>query len=390
MCLGLVTLGVTASRGQETGQSELIAEDVSVAEGEVVAPAGEGLVEIQIGNDGGVVAGPPDGANVELLGEDVFFRSDDGRIVEKIIRNDGRIERIHRAAPRLAAAQFRVAAGPPIDPATRETLDKVIAGLKEEAKRLQDSGKAEEAEQKLQSIRAIEHLLSAPRRAGLFIQRPGASDGPAAEEIKKLHERIDELRAQAGRQPQDGEAHAKIQKEMAELHRKLAEIHHGAVFGGMMPGGRPGMPGQPMMPGPAGMPGQPGMPVPPGGVAGGGFAFTAPGQYFGFQQGEGPAEVAALIQKSAALTQAAAQLQQAGLEEQARDLRKQAETLQAAANKIRARAQTAFGGGPGGFGAFAGGPPAELQKTIRELQEQIQQLRKEVGELRELLQHRRL
>ena len=375
MCLGLVTLGMTASRGQEAGQSELIAEGNSVAEGEAV-PAGEGLVEIQIGSDDGIVAGAADGANVELLGQDVIFRSDDGRIVET-----------RPASPRRAAANLRIAAGPPIDPATRETLDRIIAGLKEEAKRLQDSGKAEEAQQKLQSIRAIEQLLNAPRRAGLFIQRPGTIDGPAAEEIKKLHERIDALRAQAGRQPQDAEAHAKIQKEMAELHRKLAELHHGAVFGGMMPGSRPGMPGQPGMLAPASMPGQPGMAVPPGVPAGaytaGGFGGMAPGQSFGIQfyQGGVLAEAAALTQKIGALMQAATQLQQAGLEDQARDLKTQAAKLQVAANKIRAEARPAFGGG-----GFAGGPPGDLLKTIHELQEQIQQLRKEVGELRELLQ----
>jgi hypothetical protein len=375
MCLGLATLGVTALRGQETGQSDLIAGDAPVAEGAPV-PAGEGLVEIEIRNEGDIVAGAADGANVELLGEDVIYRADDGRVVETI----------RRAAPRLAAANVRVTAGPPIDPATRETLDKIIAGLKEEAKRLQDSGKAEEAQQKLQSIRAIEQLLNSPRRARFVVQRPGIPDGPAAEEIKKLHERIDELRTQAGRQPQDPEAHAKVQKEMAELHRKLAELHHGAVFGGMMPGGRPGMPGQPGMPGPAGMPGQPGMPVHPGGYTVGGFGGAAPGQYFGiqFQQGGIPVEAAALSQKSAALMQAAAQLQQAGLEDQARDLKTQAAKLQVAANKIRAEARPAFGGG-----GFAGGPPGDLLKTIHELQEQIQQLRKDVGELRELLQRQR-
>ncbi len=373
MCLGLVTLGVTALRGQEAGESNLIAEGNAVAEGAPVI-AGEGLVEIEIGNDGGIVAGAADAANVELLGEDVILRSDDGRVVN----------RIRRVEPRLAAAQFRVTGGPAIDPATRETLDKIIAGLKDEMKRLQDSGKNDEAEQKLQSIRAIEQILNAPRRGALVnVRQRAIPDGPAAEEIKKLHERIDSLRAQAGNQQQDAEAHAKIQKEMAELHRKLAELHHGGVFGGMMPGGRPGMPGQPMMAGPAGMPGQPGMPVPPGGIAAGGIAQMAPGKFFGFQQGGFPAEAQALTQKSAALMQAAAQLQQAGLEDQARDLRKQAEKLQSAAEKIRAEARPAFGGG-----GFAGGPPAELQKTIHELQEQIQQLRKEVGELRELLQRR--
>jgi DNA repair exonuclease SbcCD ATPase subunit len=271
-------------------------------------------------------------------------------------------------------AQVRASGGPAIDPATREAVEKIVAGLKDEANRLTAAGKKDEAEQKMQSIRAIEQLLNAPRRAGLVVWRPGIPDGPAAEEMKRLHERIGSLRAQAERQPQDGEAHEKMQKEMAELHRKLAELHRGQIFahpGGLMPG----------------MPGQPGMPVPFGGFPAGGVAAAAPGQHFALQHGGIPAEVQALNQKSAALMQAAAQLQQAGLEEQARDLRKQAEKLQAAAEKIRAEAQPAPGaGGPGGFGVFGGGPPMELQKTIRELQEQIQQLRKEIGELRELLQ----
>jgi hypothetical protein len=354
----------------------LTAEGNPVAEGAAV-PAGEDLVEIQIGNDGGIVAGAADGA--ELPGQGVFFRSDDGRIVDT-----------RAASPGFAAARFRVAAGPAIDPATREALGKVIAGLKDEAKRLQDSGKNDEAEQKLQSIRAIEQLLNAPRRGGLVnLRQRGIPDGPAAEQIKKLHERIDSLRAEAGQNPHSGEVHAKVQREMAELHRKLAELHQGAVFGGMMPGGRPGTPGQPGMLGPAGMPGQPGMPVPPGVPPGAysvnEFGGMAPGQSFGMQfyQGGVPAEAAALNQKIRALTQAATQLQQAGLEDQSRELKTQAAKLQVAANKIRAEARPAFGGG-----GFAGGPPGDLLKTIHELQEQIQQLRKEVGELRELLQPR--
>jgi DNA repair exonuclease SbcCD ATPase subunit len=360
MCLGLVTLGVTASRGQETGKSDLIAEGKPVAEG-VAVPAGPDLVEIHIGIDGDVAAGAVDAADVEVVGEDVIFRSDDGKIVEKI----------RRAAPRLAAAQYRLAGGPAIDPAAREALDKVVAGLKDDAKRLQESGKAEEAQQKLQSIQAIEQLLNAPRRAGLYLSAAG-------EEIKKLHERIDALRSEAGRQPQDGEAHAKIQREMAELHRKLAELHRGAVMRGKMPG----------------MPGQPANAVAPGGFpggrfdAGGGFMGAAPGQFFAWPQGGMPPEAQTLTQKSAALMQAAAQLEQAGLGDQAGNLRKQADKLRAEAEKMRAKAQPG-GPGPGGFGAFAGGPHMELQKTIHELQEQIQQLRKEVGELRELLQQRR-
>jgi hypothetical protein len=347
MCVGLVTLGVTALRGQEASQSELIAEGNPVAEGAAIAPAAGELVEIHLGSDEGLQHGP----------------------------------------------NLRVVAGPPVDPATRETLDNMIAGLKEEAKRLQDSGKSEEAQQKLQSIRAIEQLLNAPRwdrRTGVFVQRPGIPDGPAAEKIKVLREQIDALREHAGRQPQDAEAHAKIQKEMVELHRKLAELHQGAAFGGMMPGGRPGMPGQSGMPGAAAMPGQPGMAVPPavpaGAYAAGGFGGMAPGQSFGIQfyQAGVPAEAAALTQKSAALMQAATQLQQAGLEDQARDLKTQAVKLQAAANKIRAEARPAFGGG-----GFAGGPPGDLLKTVHELQEQIQQLRREVGELRELLKRQR-
>jgi hypothetical protein len=344
MCLGLATLGVTALRGQEAGQSDLIAEDGS---------AGEGLVEIQLGSDDGIVA------------DDLIIRSDDGRVVEKI----------GRATPRLAAAQFRIGGGPTVDTATRESLEKIVAGLKDEAKRLESDGRKEEAEQKRQSIRAIEQLLSAPRRAGVVFRQPRVPDGAAAEEIKKLHERIDDLRREAGRQPHDGEAHAKIQKEIADAHRKLAELHQRGGFAGILPG----MPGQPGMP-----------PMVMGGFGTGGFPGAAPGQFFAFQQGGMPAEAQVMAQKAAALTNAANQLQQAGLEDQARELRKQAEKLQAAAEKLRAEAQAAPGGrGPGGFGVFAGGQPGDLQKAIRELQEQVQQLRKEVGELRELLQQRR-
>jgi DNA repair exonuclease SbcCD ATPase subunit len=184
----------------------------------------------------------------------------------------------------------------------------------------------------------------------------------AGQELKKLHARLTELRNQAATN-EGGEVHARLQQEIAGLHRQISERHWQVT--GVVPG--PGTPGSPNVPAPGTNPAGSGVPNIGGGA---GTAYVD------------PPEAAALGRKATALQQAAAQLQQAGLAEQAAQLRKQAEMLEAQAEKMRVSMRKVFA-------SANPGPLRDLQSSIRELQEQIQQLRKEIGELREQLQKAR-
>jgi hypothetical protein len=383
MCLGFVTLGVAAIWGQdEAGKPrsvDLIAveEEKAAAPGNVLVPLREvdaRRIEIRIGDDSAAaVAGEGEDKRVEVReGGEVFILNErDGKIVEKFKAD---------AVPGRSGVRVRFAQGPAIDAGTREAVDKLIAGLKDEAKRLSGDGKKEEAGKKFQSIQALEQMLNAGPRWGAYAPQPVPSGGvmaggiarfrevgPVPEELKKLHARLEELRAllaQASK-TQSGEEHAKIEEEIAKIQKQIAEsAQRMSIATGGIGAFPPGAPGAPMSPF------APGHPVPPG--PGGGVAFTV------------SPEADALAQKAQALSGAATQLRQAGLEDQARELDQQSAKLRAEAfEKVRARTQHV----PGTV-HFTAGPPQELQRSIHELQEQIQQLRKEVAELRELLQRR--
>ena len=217
-----------------------------------------------------------------------------------------------------------------------------------------------------------------PRMA--FIQNrveSGPQDAQRAAELKKLHERLEQLRAEASSRPDGGDSHARNQEEIAAIHKQIAELQHRMAAPVELRWGQPGGVG----------------PIAPGSIP--------PGQNVQFPQWlrghqvAGDLRIDALMQKARALSQAADQLRGAGLQNQARGLDEQAEKLNAEARELRSHAENAMkaagltGMGPGPGMGFGGGPPMELQRSIHELQEQVQQLRKEVGELREILQQRR-
>jgi hypothetical protein len=382
MCLGFVVLGVTALRGQDEAEKAKEVEVIIVEQQEKTAenPAAvlEAVrdddlkrVEIQLRNDAtGIVGDDGDSKNIEVRkegGEVIILNKDDGKIVRKYVVN------AQEKGP-TAARFLRMTDGPAIDPATREVLEKLMGGLKEEAGRLSNEGKKEEAERKLQSLRAIESLLNPGAQWKVFAQ-PGPGTGligkralrieagPAADEMKKLHARMEELHAQFSKLPEgDKEGRIKMEHAMRELKTQIGELQRQTVQAVPYP------PGAPVL-----APGLvPGQPVPAGA-----------GARFNVQFGGPSPEADALARKAAALHHAAAQLSQAGLEDQAGELRKQAEKLRAESEKLRA--QTAHAPVMAGF---AGAGPVELHRSIHELQEQVQQLRKEVAELRELLQKR--
>lgn len=393
MCLGFVTLGVAASRGEdEEGKLEV---DLTVV-GEEQKPASKpsGKAEPKVGNVFEIRIGEEGEATVVGKGEKKNAEGNEG--IKVIIQSeDTTLQNLFQEKARIVRAQQRARMTPPaIDPETRQAIEKMIAGLKDEARRLQSEEKKEDAEKKQQSIRALEQLLNpGPRWEAMSAQpgQPGGirfvvgnpEPGPANDEMKKLHERIQKLQAQVAKTGGgDQEAREKLQRLMGELEKTVAERQRRKMV--MAPGANPFGPGAP------GAPVAPGTPLPPGGQAwkfqpGAGGA--VPGAVFWMAEGGAP-EVAELMRKADALTQASAKLKEAGLEQQSRELHEQAEKLRAHAEKIRSKTPDPHGFGPWGAGGFAGGPPAQLQRSIHELQEQVQQLRKEIGELRELLQHK--
>jgi len=401
MCLGLVTLGVAISRGQDA-ETELVQEvetDLIVIDGKLDAtevktgenkqqpPAGVSFtggggaaaIGISSGGEAGVSV---DGRRFKVVSDEkggIFVYSDDGKLIE---RHDA------GATPGKVSARFtRVAqAQHMVDPQTRESLERMTAELKEQIQKLQSEGKQDEAQQKARSLGAIEALLNGNPRV-INIMRRSPAPQQAMEEIKKLHDRLQAMVQESSKLPERPAAErdkinqevAKIQKEIAEKYQALAVPN---PFGGQ-PGQTGFVVGQPMAPGM--------LPH----FHGGGIGFPAPQQH-----GMGHSAGMVLMRKSEALSQAAAQLKSNGLDEQAQPLQAQAEKLRAEGQKMiqeeaakrraEGAAQGGFGGGGGGggFGGFPGGPPMDLHRSIHELQEQIQQLRKEVGELRELLQRK--
>jgi len=415
MCLGFATLGVAISRGESEDliviDGKLTATEVKSDEAKVKPPESLSKLPIvgrlfEVGTAANLNSSA-EGATVEISADDalvgkVKVNGQDFRVTvengEVVVSNpEGKIVQKSAVAPENMRHAARFFHGPQVvDPETRAALDKLIAGLKEEARKLEEAGKKEEAARKTQSIHTLEALIHQGPRGAAFDSMRGQErlfaqnrifrnpePGPIMEEMKKLHARhIDLVQQMANLKQADNEARAKLQEEIAKNEKEIAEAHQRLTTPG--PGG-----GQP----PFGLY-QPFAPGAPGSLGarlhGGGF-------------GMGPSsEAGALSQKAFALGQAATRLKEAGLEDQARMLQAQAEEFKAKAEKInaeeaerdRAQAQAhgaggnRFGpGGGAGFG-FVGGPPMELHRSIQELHEQIQQLRKEVGELRELLQRK--
>jgi hypothetical protein len=388
MCLSVVTLGVAATWGQDEAEKPKNVE-VTVVEEEAVeaAPAaGAGpvretdlkRVEVRIGDDGAAAVvneGEPRRIEVREGGDVYVINETDGTIVQRV-----------QANPPMSV-RARLAGAPVVDAGAREALEKLIAGLKDEVKKLEGDGKKEDAEKKQLSIRALEQLLNPaprwalpagqPRDAAVFGRGVRMVEaGPGAEELKKLRERLQELNEQMSKVGR--EDRPRLEQEMAELQKKMAELHQrrfAVVAGaGPFPPGVPGAPG--MMP-----PRNPGAPVMrPGALA----PIAVPGggiDVLGLAPHGPMGEMDILARRAHALRQAAEQLKQAGLNEQAGELTKQAEKMQAESAKLREHV---------GDVAYVGVRPAiDLHRSIRELQEQVQQLRREVGELRELLQRQK-
>jgi len=384
-CLGIVTLGVTASRGEDD-EGKLEVDLVVVGEEEKPAaevrkkaePAGENVFEIRIGEDG----------NARFTSKGEKKDAEGGEGIQVIIQNEEgkQVRKIHGKREAIGVEGRARVALPTIDSETRQALDKLITGLKDETKRLEAAGKKEEAEKKLQSIRALEQLLNpavgwkamslqpTPQGGGINFVVRTAEEGPANEETKRRADRLQKLQAEESKIKEgDHEAREKLQRLRAELEKTVAERQRRKIVA------VPAAPGTPFPPGTPMLPGQP-MNVPPGG------GFGAPGVMVWTAGGNPAADM--LSRQAAALTEASAKLKAAGLEQQSQELHGQAEKLKAQAEKLRAATAAQPNFGPWGAGGFAGGPPMQLQQSIHELQEQVQQLRNEIGELRELLQRR--
>lgn len=370
MCVGIVSIGVALSRGEDS--------EAQPAEGQIAPAAAEQyrraakaaveqeagkLVEIHLGSDEGLT-GTGDLTAAEGV-ED-----------QEIVVIDGENSEKRNGPVRLRLS--RQAGGPQVlDPATREAVEKMVAGLNDEAKRLAAEGKSEESAKKAQSAQALGRLLAggigAYRSQFKRINSLAASHEQAPG-LERLHGVAERLVEQIGDLKGVGklEEASKLEQELAEIKQKIGEMHKRMFFiarqgpAGTFPGPHAHAAQGNFVYGPTGI-----FPGPHPQVAG--FAFA------------GSPEAEALMHKAEALSEAAAKLREAGLEDKARDIARQADETRAKAETMRAAAVRVAGGPPG----FPGGPHAgELQRSIRELQEQVQLLRKEVAEVRELLQRR--
>ncbi|MGQ0637348.1 MAG: hypothetical protein ACT4QC_22295 [Planctomycetaceae bacterium] len=390
MCLGLVTLGVTITRGEsdetrplpEPGALAGVNEDFQVE----LFPFEEGTFDVVVNE------GPGGGFE---------FRRPPG-------------EGPPPGPPgRGGRARFTPPFGPQgiSDPAAREGVEKVIRGLQEEAERLQKEGKGDEAERKRQSARTLEGLLRGQQsgfgqvrvlRGGQQferrIDRPPFEEAqsPRLQDLKQqlVEAQLELVLASSAKSPEEQLAEKrkvveKLQQAIVEARRQFDD-HRGDAH----PSGPPGHEPQGDRRGPergpykyeyhlntrgvTDLPHRPGMPGRP--LAMHMMRGGSPGQ-----PPESP-EIVELQRKVDALRQAARRLAEGGLEEQARSLTEQADAsdkVLAAEIKKRREAQPE---GMHRMMMIRGGPPHELHQALKDLQEQVQALRGDVRQLREMLE----
>lgn len=277
------------------------------------------------------------------------------------------------------------------DPAVRETLEKLIANLKEQAEDQKRAGKEDEAWRKMQAIEALHMVLSGGPKAGVsFVKRlPSGEEFKLQREIelgdkaikermiKGLTEEIAKSEALRGK----ADEHPRLKQRIADLHaqlRKLNQQHDQADRS----------------------PEQTYIVTSEDGVTRHGpgerqdvIKFNvqhqphAGGRFFEARIAPFHGKAAEMLRKAEALQQAAGKLKEAGLEDQARVMDEQSQQMRQTAEKmmVEAAAHPVGSHAIAIHGAFPGAPH-ELHKALTELREQVQELRKEVGQLRELLE----
>src|SRR6516165_9340088 len=140
LCVGTMTLGVALTRGQDGAaapEDELAPaalDQASEGLAEIVQAVTDAVIEIDA--DGAIIAAD-DSGTVEFDDQEIVVLSDDGKVIAK------------RRGPEARLRLSRLAGRQVLDPATREAIEKIVAGLKDDAKRLSGEGKNEESNQKL-------------------------------------------------------------------------------------------------------------------------------------------------------------------------------------------------------------------------------------------------
>ncbi len=216
--LALATIGVAASQDEQ--DRKLTAVVVAGDEQPPGNPEAKGVtaeaeaVEIQIGNDGKVFINRPEKKEGEADEDvEIVIQNEDGKIVRKM-----------RSRPNAIRATRAWREAPAIDGETRQALEKMIAGLHEEIKKLQADKKDEEAEKKAQSARALRRLLDPvppPGGVGFFAHTPESEQARA--EMTKLHQHLQDLQAKMSQIPEsDKEARARLEQEMTRLKKQMA------------------------------------------------------------------------------------------------------------------------------------------------------------------------
>jgi len=193
MCVGLITLGVAITRGEnadEVKPNPDLGGGISVVQTGVPSPIVVGK-DIDILVDANRVQDVAGQFVVDVTGVgDQFLFADAPEAILKVAAGDDKVVNF----------AWR---GPVNDEHARQALEKVIAGLKQEAAELAKAGKKEELERKAQSITALESLLRGEAGGVRFFDR--RIEGPA-----RIVRKVDDVRLE------------KLKAEMAELGAKMA------------------------------------------------------------------------------------------------------------------------------------------------------------------------
>lgn len=356
MCLGLATLGVTMSRGEVGVETPEPKKGIIIGLGTNSEAGLTGEVSFDLvatSEDGIQTADNKPGSSAADVG--VSFTT--GSAVEFVESQSSDVKEDIIVGT----------AGEMIDASTRETLEKLVKQLHVEAAKLRETGREEEAAQKLRTAAALEAVMAG--KGAFPIVRYQAKVNPRVRTFSapmrqpaaqaEFQARLAELevkRARVQEEKPDSPEIAKLEKAILEMRKNLEGRNH-FYFQEKSVAPRDTF------------------------VADVNFRSPPLTEHRRIVMLTGK-EGVALKQKSEALLQAAKQLKEAGLDDKSRELSEQGEKLRAEAEKMQAHFE---------FGlAHPGLPPVELHQSLQELREQVQLLRKEVAELRGLLEKKQV
>lgn len=402
MCVGLITLGVAITRGEnadEVKPNPDVRSEISVVQTGVPSPIVVGK-DIDIRLDSEQVQDVVERLVVDVTGiGDQFLFADSPDAILKVAAGDDKVVNFTWQGA--------------VNPEARQALEKVVAGLKEEAADLAKTGRKEELERKKQAITALESVLRSQAEGVRVFDRRIEGPGRVVRKVddvrlEKMKAEIAELAAKmAASAGQAGEAKEQERRALGNLIiarkaqiEQLAQQKVKERLDASGAGKGPDASGDVARK-----------------IAEKRVAFIKKGQ------DERQTVKRELERKLSALQRGAEALKAAGLEDQSRKMLEEAEQFKReaeaknreaenaqkraeeefeqamrAANEAGAIAQKAAADAAGATAArfrdgklqilktAPGGNPQELQHSLLELRDQVQELRKEVAQLRGLLE----